>query len=258
MFRKFQTSFYALTKIFFIFLFHSNLGYSQTEVNLHAIYQFNNYELNQENTVDFKANRNEALSIFIDNKKSDSLFISDDNTINFSKEGRDSLGKQFYINMPNKKLTFRDFVYIDNEFMPVIVEEALPNLRWDFTNKLKRIGNFNCNSARLSFRGRVYDAWYTSEIPTSLGPWKFHGLPGLIIEIKSQDNGISFRLTSIKSSRNENIKIPKNGKNIPIEKYIALKNDAAKDFVNNLKAKLPRGAVVNFKSEDHNIEKIFE
>ncbi|WP_297063293.1 GLPGLI family protein, partial [uncultured Duncaniella sp.] len=33
-------------------------------------------------------------------------------------------------------------------------------------------------------RGRNWTAWYTEEIPITDGPWKFGGLPGLILKVE--------------------------------------------------------------------------
>ena len=51
---------------------------------------------------------------------------------------------------------------------------------------------FNCQQATVHFRGRNYEAWFTEEIPTSVGPWKFFGLPGLILEVKDSQNRVYF------------------------------------------------------------------
>lgn len=34
--------------------------------------------------------------------------------------------------------------------------------------------------ATTQFRGLTYTAWFALDIPINEGPWKFHGLPGLI------------------------------------------------------------------------------
>ena len=52
------------------------------------------------------------------------------------------------------------------------------------------------------FRGRTYKAWYTMEIEIEEGPWKFHGLPGLIVEIADIWDHYHFTLIGM---RRENI-----------------------------------------------------
>ena len=72
------------------------------------------------------------------------------------------------------------------------LKEAKPEFNWILTNETKKIGNFNCNKATCHFRGRDYTAWYTMEIPVPYGPWKFQGLPGLILEVYTPNQEIYF------------------------------------------------------------------
>ncbi len=45
----------------------------------------------------------------------------------------------------------------------------------------KSVLGYECHLAETDFRGRHWKAWYTMDIPVSLGPWKLSGLPGLIL-----------------------------------------------------------------------------
>lgn len=67
------------------------------------------------------------------------------------------------------------------------VSENIPKMKWVFLKGNKKINNFNCKKAQTTFRGRIYTAWYSEEIPVSVGPWKFNGLPGLIFSIEDAD-----------------------------------------------------------------------
>ena len=51
----------------------------------------------------------------------------------------------------------------------------------------KKIGNFLCQKAVSNFRGRDYVAWFAKDIPVHAGPWKFYGLPGLILEVYDEN-----------------------------------------------------------------------
>ena len=57
------------------------------------------------------------------------------------------------------------------------VNEIFPDFKWEITSEEKLINNLRCKRAVGSLRGRAFEAWFTSEIPISVGPWKFNGLP---------------------------------------------------------------------------------
>lgn len=40
---------------------------------------------------------------------------------------------------------------------------------------------YKCQLAKAYFKGRLWYAWYTEDIPLSEGPWKLYGLPGLVL-----------------------------------------------------------------------------
>lgn len=57
---------------------------------------------------------------------------------------------------------------------------------------------YRCTQATTKYAGRKYIAWFTTEIPISDGPYKFQGLPGLIVEIHDTQNQHSFQLSGFK------------------------------------------------------------
>lgn len=61
--------------------------------------------------------------------------------------------------------------------------EKIPVQNWEIHSDTLTILSFLCQKATCEFRGREYTAWFTTEIPISNGPWKFGGLPGLIIKV---------------------------------------------------------------------------
>lgn len=62
----------------------------------------------------------------------------------------------------------------------------------------KTIENFNCRKAKTNFGGRRWIAYYSTDISISDGPYKFAGLPGLILELYSEDNDYHFLMRSLK------------------------------------------------------------
>ena len=100
-----------------------------------------------------------------------------------------------YKNYPTGKFTMTDKIATDW----FLVEELIPEQQWTLTDETKEILGYQCKSAKCSFRGREYTAYYTDEIPVSNGPWKFGGLPGFIMEVRDADNHYSFICVGINS-----------------------------------------------------------
>lgn len=78
-------------------------------------------------------------------------------------------------------------------------EELSDEMQWEISDSTMNILGYDCTLARSDYHGRKWDAWFTTEIPLPFGPWKFHGLPGLILKAES-DNGISYTATGIEKT----------------------------------------------------------
>lgn len=70
---------------------------------------------------------------------------------------------------------------------------------WKLSREEKKIGGYNCKKAYATYEGRDWIAWYASDIPVSSGPYKFYGLPGLILDLSDSDNLFHFSAYKIKS-----------------------------------------------------------
>ena len=78
-----------------------------------------------------------------------------------------------------------------------IYEEDVPELEWEITGEHGTVASFDCQKAECDFRGRRWEAWFTTEIPFSEGPWKFRGLPGLILYARDTTGQYSFEAVSV-------------------------------------------------------------
>ena len=78
--------------------------------------------------------------------------------------------------------------------------QNLDQFNWKLQEEQKEILSYNCKKATTEFAGRSYTAWYTTEISVADGPYKFHGLPGLILSIYDTNKQYQFNVASIKNS----------------------------------------------------------
>ena len=67
----------------------------------------------------------------------------------------------------------------------LVYSDSIPTLKWDFSGEDNdTIMGYECRKATTEFAGRQYTAWFAPEIPLPFGPYKFGGLPGLILKIE--------------------------------------------------------------------------
>ncbi|WP_255702303.1 GLPGLI family protein [Flavobacterium sp. SM15] len=105
---------------------------------------------------------------------------------------KDLINKITYGNSRTKKYNIKDNTY---------------KIKWSIENSRKKILGYECQSAKGSYRGRTYTAYFAPEIPIQSGPHKFDGLPGLILEVNSDDGAVKFKAEELKNS-NETIENP--------------------------------------------------
>ena len=72
------------------------------------------------------------------------------------------------------------------------------NHNWKLINQDTIISGYVCKKATVNYAGRDWSAWYNPDIPITVGPYKFHGLPGLVMMLKDTDNVFSFIVNEVK------------------------------------------------------------
>ena len=83
---------------------------------------------------------------------------------------------------PEGRTTVREFIF-PHEYEGY---EPTPDITWTLTDDTLTVSGYLCQRATATFRGVEWHVWYTEEIPSSAGPWRLRGLPGMIVEAKSE------------------------------------------------------------------------
>lgn len=92
---------------------------------------------------------------------------------------------------------------VANGFTPISIGYS-ENLKfdWKILNEKEKIGTYDTQKATADFGGRKWTAWFTLDLPFQDGPYKFHGLPGLIVKIEDSEKNYSWILQGNKKVEN--------------------------------------------------------
>ncbi len=86
-------------------------------------------------------------------------------------------------------------------------EEDMTKLNWTVTENTEKYGRYNCQLAKVNYGGRNWNALFTTDVPVNNGPYKFSGLPGLIVKMWDDKNQCVFELAEIKNITDANSSI---------------------------------------------------
>lgn len=107
-------------------------------------------------------------------------------------------------------LTFEDISMGPGNIISYFHQESKMNQDWILLDDTLTISGYPCQKAILSYGNREWTAWFTYEIPISDGPYRFSGLPGLIIKMQDKTNSWKFELVSlVKKSHDVHINFDK-------------------------------------------------
>ena len=101
---------------------------------------------------------------------------------------------------------------VDDAVQTYKYTEPMPSFDWKYTEDKKTIGDYECQKATCKFGGRSYEVWFAPEIPISDGPWKFQGLPGLIVEAYDVQHHYEFSFLGMRKCAGEIA--------VPVEDYV--------------------------------------
>ncbi|NMH24382.1 GLPGLI family protein [Flavobacterium solisilvae] len=99
--------------------------------------------------------------------------------------------KNDFIYNYSKNLVDKIILYKDRNIdMSNVIKDTTYKIDWEITGNFKEVMNYNCQEAICDFRGRKFKAYFLKDIPYADGPFKFQGLPGIILEVISEDGAV--------------------------------------------------------------------
>ncbi|WP_407481436.1 GLPGLI family protein [Elizabethkingia meningoseptica] len=99
------------------------------------------------------------------------------------------------------KNSFQNNNYLQIWMMPYYYHiKTKDEMSWNISDQIKTENGFKMQKATTHFGGRNWIAWFTPDIPISEGPYKFRGLPGLILKIEDDKQNFIYTF-----SRNKNL-----------------------------------------------------
>ena len=78
--------------------------------------------------------------------------------------------------------------------------EPCPPQQWKLHDETKTVLEHLCQKATTHWRGRDFVAWFASDIPVKQGPWRFNGLPGLILKLYDTERFYTFEAVCLKNT----------------------------------------------------------
>ena len=121
-------------------------------------------------------------------------------------EQTDFLGKKFLIQGPVKKQA------------------------WKLTGKSKKVLDYACQEAILQDSSQQVVAWFAPTIPWQIGPSKYHGLPGLILELHAGEDRV-IRAEEVSFDPVESaIEVPSKGKKVSPEEFEKIQDEKLKEI----------------------------
>ena len=113
----------------------------------------------------------------------------------------------------SKQVTSREFTG-----KKYLIEDTLKQRAWKMGTETKKIAGYECTQASFKDTAQKIDviAWFTMDLPMAAGPQTFGSLPGMILEVDS-NNGemlLSAKKIEFKKLKDKDIAMPTKGEKI--------------------------------------------
>lgn len=187
-----------------------------------------NLDVNQDGSVFYSQlllDRDSVMSAQIEKSKGSGTIYLDSRNIKKSAANFD-VSKKY----PTLETKFRTSF---NALDLVVVDDK--KIDWIILPETKMIEGYKVQKATANYVGRHWTAWFASDIQLQDGPYKFCGLPGLILSVEDEEGDHNFNIVGIKNQYNRTLR--PNSKEIIVspKKFNQLWNEYKTDPAKNIK-----------------------
>ena len=113
-----------------------------------------------------------------------------------------------------------------------VVKDVLNKNQWKITDEKIKYLDYECQKAVIENEDNFIVAWFTPQIPLSIGPGDLHGLPGAILMANYNDGEVELKAQNVSfyTLSNDDIEIPKNGKKVNEEEFARIQEQKEKEL----------------------------
>lgn len=153
-------------------------------------------------------------------------------------------------------------VYVYQKDEPYLIIDTIPKINWEIDIQVtKKILGYLCYQANAYFRGTHIVAYFTKELNYSAAPYKFNGLPGVVLEVSEKDKNYNLWIaTNVDVDYKK--EMPDFNKNkfkpISLKSFVQMKEESNHKLFKNLTSKLSSGVRINKNKKRYGIEKVYE
>ena len=115
-----------------------------------------------------------------------------------------------------------------------LVQSEIEAVAWKLGSEKKKVLEYTCMSATMTLNGQEIVAWFSPEIPVSLGPSVYGGLPGIILAVE-RNGETAYVATSVDLSPPAEVSMvkPNKGSKVTQEEFEVIKEEKEKERKEN-------------------------
>ena len=153
----------------------------------------------------------------------------------------------FYGDRLDGKTTFTTRLAADD-----FIYEEVPDFKWMISpDSTETICGYECRKATCHFRGREYEAYYAEDLPISSGPWKFRGLPGLILKVGDKSGLYRYTATNVREGESAIIRFRYPYIRITSKDYLKMFRQYLKNYIGFVNSHIGRTNFIEFAEIDN-------